>query len=120
MYSLEQFLRHGREAVALAEKVTMMYFGKSAEELGVLTKQDDTRFSQDHQKSPVTLADTQAEHVIKSYLRQQFPEHGFIGEEEGVEKSSADYKWIIDPIDGTRDFSRGLPYWGILLGLEFQ
>jgi len=84
------------------------------------TKLDDARFADDHQKSPVTLADQAAEQQIKSIIKAAFPEHGFIGEEEGEERSDAEYKRIIDPIDGTRNFARGLPYWAILLALSYK
>ncbi len=117
---MQYFLDVWRQAVDLAKEVTLGYFGKSPEELGMITKLDDARFADDHQKSPVTLADQQAEQAIKQHLKKHFPEHGFIGEEEGEERSEADYKRIIDPIDGTRNFARWLPYWAILLALSYR
>ncbi|HVX65285.1 MAG TPA: inositol monophosphatase family protein [Bryobacteraceae bacterium] len=68
--------------------------------------------------SPVTIADREGERLISSMLTEAFPQDGLLGE-EGVHKdSNMGRRWIIDPIDGTRDFLRGLPTWGVLIGLE--
>jgi len=115
-----RFLDIGLQAVAAAKHVTMSYFGKSSEELGTVIKGDDSRFAADHQKSPVTLADQAVERTIKEIIKNHFPDHGFIGEEQGEEQGRSEYTWIIDPIDGTRNFARWLPYWWILLALSYQ
>jgi myo-inositol-1(or 4)-monophosphatase len=60
----------------------------------------------------VTEADKQAEHTIRSELRRKFPTDGFIGEETGGETGSAGY-WVVDPIDGTANYLRGLRHWGV-------
>ena len=68
--------------------------------------------------SPVTIADKESEKLIVSRLQAMFPEDGLLGE-EGANKSSANgRKWIIDPLDGTRDFVRGNGLWGVLMALE--
>lgn len=67
---------------------------------------------------PVTLADKNAEAVIRNYLLEHFPSHGVLGEEQAAYQSDAEYCWIIDPIDGTRAFISGLPGWGTLIGLS--
>lgn len=67
--------------------------------------------------SPVTQADREAEKVIIEILRSAFPDHGFLGEELGAQGDQA-VRWIIDPIDGTRNFVRGIPFWATLIGLE--
>jgi fructose-1,6-bisphosphatase/inositol monophosphatase family enzyme len=72
----------------------------------VTIKSSDKRFLEQYQKSPVTLADKEAERAIKEYVGFFYPDHGFIGEEEGEEQVNSDFKWIIDPIDGTRNFAR--------------
>lgn len=115
---MEKFLEIALLAVEAAKTITLSYWGKSPEELEYETKLDDLRFVDDHQKSPVTRADKEAEHAIKDSIKKQFPDHGFVGEEEGNEHENADYKRIIDPIDGTRNFARGLPYRAILLALS--
>lgn len=68
--------------------------------------------------SPVTEADRRAEETIVSMLRSAFPDFGFLGEEYGTQGPQDGTRWIIDPIDGTRNFVRGIPYWATLLALE--
>jgi myo-inositol-1(or 4)-monophosphatase len=68
--------------------------------------------------SPVTVADRQAEQVLRGIIQDRFPAHAVLGEELGDAGSDSRYRWIIDPIDGTRSFARGVPLWGTLLGLE--
>jgi histidinol-phosphatase len=69
-------------------------------------------------QSPVTIADRDAETFIRQRVLAQFPQDGFLGEEHGEEPGSSGYRWIIDPIDGTRNFVRGIPIWGTLIGLQ--
>ncbi|MEO8028081.1 MAG: inositol monophosphatase family protein [Bryobacteraceae bacterium] len=68
--------------------------------------------------SPVTIADKECERLIASSLLEVFPDDGLLGEEGSAKVSANDRKWIIDPIDGTRDFLRGNPLWSVLIGLE--
>jgi histidinol-phosphatase len=69
-------------------------------------------------ESPVTAADRACERLIVERLTQRFPEDGILGEEGASRASSNGRKWIIDPIDGTRDFVRGIPLWAVLIGFE--
>jgi myo-inositol-1(or 4)-monophosphatase len=69
---------------------------------------------------PVTEADRAAETVMRRLIKQNFPDHGVIGEEFGDERAGADYVWILDPIDGTKSFISGIPLWGTLIGLEHK
>lgn len=66
---------------------------------------------------PVTAADQAAERAIIRVLGKTFPEHGVIGEEYGTVRPDARFRWVIDPIDGTRAFIMGMPTWGTLIGL---
>jgi histidinol-phosphatase len=68
--------------------------------------------------SPVTIADKECERLIASALEEAFPEDGLLGEEGVAKQSRSGRRWIIDPIDGTRDFVRGNPMWSTLIGLE--
>ena len=68
--------------------------------------------------SPVTAADRECERLISRVLEETFPEDGLIGEEGALKKSTSGRRWIIDPIDGTRDYLRGIPTWGVLVALE--
>jgi histidinol-phosphatase len=66
--------------------------------------------------SPVTDADRAAERMLRERIARDRPGEGVLGEEEGDDGSSI--RWIIDPIDGTRNFSRGIPVWATLIALE--
>lgn len=66
---------------------------------------------------PVTAADRAAERAIARLLALTFPDHGIVGEEYGVVRPDARWRWVIDPIDGTRAFIMGLPTWGTLIGV---
>ncbi|HVJ83611.1 MAG TPA: inositol monophosphatase family protein [Planctomycetia bacterium] len=71
-------------------------------------------------RTPVTIADKQAEELLREAIRKAFPGDGFLGEEYGEEPSSTGYRWIIDPIDATANFVRGIPIFGTLVGLEHE
>lgn len=66
---------------------------------------------------PVTVADRSGERVISQQIAKSFPEDGVIGEEYGTRNAEARFRWIVDPIDGTRAFIIGQPLWGTLIGL---
>src|SRR5436309_6005205 len=66
---------------------------------------------------PVTAADRAAETAMRTLIRQNFPDHGIIGEEFGNERTDAEYVWVLDPIDGTKSFITGMPAWGTLIAL---
>lgn len=68
-------------------------------------------------RSPVTVADSESEHAILDLLARACPDHGVIAEESG-EHGSSTRRFIVDPIDGTRNFARGIPYWAVLIALE--
>jgi histidinol phosphatase-like enzyme (inositol monophosphatase family) len=68
--------------------------------------------------SPVTRADREAEQLITSIISKAFPDDGLLGEEGANRESRNGRRWIIDPIDGTRDYMRGNPLWATLIGLE--
>ncbi len=100
-----QFLAVALEAASKAETVIMDYYsGRIASEL----KSDGT---------PVTVADTEAERVIIETITNEFPDHGFLGEESGDTHSSSPYVWIIDPIDGTKNYIRRIPLFATQIAL---
>jgi len=70
--------------------------------------------------SPVTVADKGAEELIRSLVSQHFPSDGFLGEEFGDQPGGTGFRWVIDPIDGTRSFVRHIPIWATLIGLEYK
>ncbi len=65
----------------------------------------------------VTEADRKAERVMRQIIEKRFPDDGIIGEELGTKESTSGFSWVIDPIDGTSSFVRGLPTFGVLIGL---
>jgi myo-inositol-1(or 4)-monophosphatase len=98
-------------AHALADisgKAILPYFRKP---IGVTNKGGTAGFD------PVTAADRAAERAIRKAIRARFPDHGIVGEEFAAVTGSSRYRWLIDPIDGTRAFIMGSPLWGTLLGL---
>ena len=68
-------------------------------------------------RSPVTIADRECEQRIIDVLTRAFPDYGIVGEEFGT-RDGAGARWIVDPIDGTKSFIRGIPYFATLIGLE--
>lgn len=67
--------------------------------------------------SPVTIADRSAEQAARAWIEGRFPNDGILGEELGVTRPNARRRWVLDPIDGTKTFVRGVPLWGTLVGL---
>lgn len=68
-------------------------------------------------RSPVTVADRECERRVVEVLRASFPDHGILGEESG-ETGGQGARWIVDPIDGTKSFIRGIPFFATLVALE--
>lgn len=79
--------------------------------LGIESKADD---------SPVTVADRGAEQLIRDALSEAFPEDSILGEEFDDVVGTSGYRWVLDPIDGTKPFIYGVPLFGTLIGIEFQ
>ena len=69
-------------------------------------------------KSPVTVADKNAEQLIRDRLAVEFPDDGVLGEEHDDKESRNGFRWILDPIDGTKSFVHGVPLFGTLIGVE--
>jgi histidinol-phosphatase len=70
--------------------------------------------------SPVTIADREAEALLRATFSKEFPGDGYVGEEHGEEPTSTGFRWIIDPIDATANFIRHIPVYGNLIGLEYD
>ena len=69
--------------------------------------------------SLVTLSDEWADREIRSSITQAFPDHAILSEENQHEFTDAEWTWVIDPLDGTTNFTRGIPLWGISIGLLY-
>jgi fructose-1,6-bisphosphatase/inositol monophosphatase family enzyme len=71
--------------------------------------------------SPVTEADLALEKRLRGYVARHFPDAAFLGEESGASgEAKAEIRFVVDPIDGTRAFVRGIPTWSVLVGIEYQ
>ncbi|MBT5409139.1 MAG: histidinol phosphate phosphatase [Phycisphaerae bacterium] len=70
--------------------------------------------------SEVTNVDIEAERIARKTLLEQFPDDCFLGEESGGVAGTSGYRWVVDPIDGTASFARGVPLFGTLIGLEYE
>jgi histidinol-phosphatase len=71
-------------------------------------------------RSLVTEADRNAEQLLRQLITARFPDHSIVGEEFGSDDKPATHRWIIDPIDGTNTFVRGVPFYGVLVALEID
>jgi histidinol phosphatase-like enzyme (inositol monophosphatase family) len=69
---------------------------------------------------PVTQADRRAEEIMRAMIAESFPKDGILGEELGDAPGTSGYRWVLDPIDGTRAFISGQPLWGTLIALEHE
>lgn len=70
--------------------------------------------------SPVTIADRQAEELLRAAISREFPGDAILGEEFGEQPGTSGYRWILDPLDGTKSFICGVPLFGTLIGVEFE
>ena len=108
--NLRPYLEFGVQTAYEAGRLTLGYFGTEAARPEF--KADDT---------PVTVADREAERLIRERIAARYPKHAVLGEEYGeAEGSDIDHRWIVDPIDGTKSFVRGVPLYGVLIGLEIE
>jgi histidinol-phosphatase len=106
--NLQNLLDVAIEAAVIGGKKTLSYFNLP---IDIDTKADGT---------PVTNADREAEVAILKHIRRYFPDHDVLAEESGAAKgkSGTNVRWIIDPLDGTKTFVRGMPLYGTLIGAE--
>ena len=103
-------LEFARHLADLADAITLPHY--SQREFVVDRKPD---------RSEVTIADRDTEATLRSAVAEQFPEHGFFGEEAGVSGNVASqWRWIVDPVDGTANFVRGIPVWATLIALTHR
>jgi histidinol phosphatase-like enzyme (inositol monophosphatase family) len=71
-------------------------------------------------RSLVTIADRNAEQLLRELIAARFPEHAIVGEEFAPSDRQSSHRWVIDPIDGTNTFVRGVPFYGVLVALEID
>ena len=68
----------------------------------------------------VTVADRESEALIRQRIREQWPSHDILGEEGGLQDSGSDYRWYVDPLDGTTNFAHGFPVFCVSMALEYK
>jgi histidinol-phosphatase len=103
---LSQRLEVACRVARQAGQLVMQYYSAS---IPVERKADD---------SPVTLADRQAELLLRREIEAAFPDDAIVGEEHAPKEGSSSYRWIVDPIDGTKSFIAGVPLFGTLVGVQ--
>lgn len=105
---LEIFLNTAIDSVKSSGKILLKYYGKKT----------NIEFKEDN--SPVTVADKESEENIINSISKAFPKHSFLGEESGEIGTKSDYLWVIDPLDGTSNYSNHIPYFCISIALLFK
>lgn len=100
-----EFLEAVAEVARIAGDVALRHFRR---DVAVEWKADG---------SPVTIADREAEQAARDWIGRRYPSHDILGEEQGETRAAGTHRWIVDPIDGTKTFIRGVPLWGTLVAL---
>lgn len=104
--SLAERLDFAVKIARAAGDVTLRYF-----------RQDDLVVESKPDLTPVTIADKEAEELLRERINQQFPDDAILGEEFGVTEGSSGYRWALDPIDGTKSFVHGVPLYTTLVAV---
>ena len=106
---LQGALRTARTAARAAGEILLSGFGSN--DLGVRAKS--------HRHDPVTLYDLRADETIRSVIAREFPNHAVLSEESGQAGDADAPTWVIDPLDGTNNFLRGIPHFAVSIALRF-
>lgn len=108
MRSLQQLLDFAIDAAWQAGRLTLAHY-----QTGVAVERKPDR-------SAVTIADREGEKLLRRLIESRFPDHAIVGEELGDDSRDASHRWILDPIDGTNSFVRGVPFYGVMVALEIS
>src|SRR6266545_8042570 len=116
--NLQPYLTFARQLAYRAGRITLSYYNKGIQH----------EFKPD--ESPVTAADRATEEFIRGEIEKNFPSHAIVGEEFGESPSPRGrgarsevgnpFRWIVDPIDGTKSFMKGVPFYSVLIALEIE
>ena len=116
--NLQPYLNFAKQLAYRAGRITLSYYNKGIQHH---LKSDE---------SPVTAADKATEEFIRGEIEKAYPTHAIVGEEFGESKSASHplsasksvsaFRWIVDPIDGTKSFIKGVPFYSVLIGLEIE
>jgi myo-inositol-1(or 4)-monophosphatase len=107
--NLQSYLAFARQLAYRAGRITLSHYNKGIQhEL----KADE---------SPVTAADQATEEFIRGEIERSYPSHAIVGEEYGEKAGEGNpFRWIVDPIDGTKSFIKGVPFYSVLIALEIE
>ena len=115
---LDSYLNFARQLAYRAGRITLSYYNKGI--------QHDLK----HDESPVTAADRATDEFIRGAIEKAYPTHSIVGEEFGASPSpigrgvmgegDSTFRWIVDPIDGTKSFLKGVPFYSVLIALEIE
>ena len=112
--NLKQYKLYANFMNTLAKDLTKYYYSKLNKAFKISNKLKGKGYD------PVTTSDKAFEKFIRLKIKKKFPTHQVVGEEFGHKKTSSDFTWIIDPIDGTRSYVIGNPTWSNLISLNFK
>jgi myo-inositol-1(or 4)-monophosphatase len=107
--NLHPYLHFAKQLAYRAGRITLSYYNKGIQHN---LKSDET---------PVTAADRATEEFIRGEIEKTYPTHAIVGEEYGEQAGEDNpFRWIVDPIDGTKSFIKGVPFYSVLIGLEIE
>ena len=107
--NLQPYLIFARQLAYRAGRITLGYYNKGI------------RHDMKHDDSPVTAADQATEEFIRGEIEKNYPTHALVGEEYGEKAGQGNpFRWIVDPIDGTKSFLKGVPFYSVLIALEIE
>lgn len=107
-FNLEELHNAAVEIACLGGNYTLQFY------------QQDLKVERKKDTSPVTLADRETELLMRKEIRKRFPGHGILGEEHGKINPDNEVQWILDPIDGTKSFIHGIPFYTTLVGVLYN
>ena len=110
MDRIEQMLAFARNCAKEAGKIQLSYFRGNHLHI-------ETKFNM---HDVVTVADKESERYIIGEIKRTYPEHAILGEESGMHVGDSEYCWVIDPLDGTNNYSQGLPVFTVSIGLQYR
>lgn len=104
-----------QERYALAQSIA-----REAGQLTLSRFQTEIAVERKADQSPVTVADREAELLLRERISASFPDDAILGEEFPERSGTSGFRWIVDPIDGTKSFIHGVPLYGTLIGIEHE
>ena len=106
---LDSYFNFAKQLAYRAGRITLSFYNKGI--------QHDLKSDE----SPVTVADKATEVFIRGEIEKAYPTHAIVGEEYGEKAGAGNpFRWFVDPIDGTKSFIKGVPFYSVLIGLEIE